>query len=131
MNDENGFPVKSEIRTQGKPVELDFSMNAYFGTHDREESGEIPLAIICKDGMEIELGNVSDNWQEVTPGVAIKYGLTYSGNSRKSQYSLRIDPAACPLTIHAKHFRENSSSDFPHHGESKEYFYSIVVKEDG
>jgi hypothetical protein len=128
MNDEIRFPLKSEIQAQGKPVELDFSVNAYFGTHDREESGEVPLAIINKEEKIFAVDKVSENWQEIAPGVEIKHELTYSGNSRKSQYSLRVQPDACPLTIHAKHFHENSASDYPHHGESQENYYSILVK---
>ncbi len=111
-----------------QPIELDFNVNAYFGTHDREESGDVPLAIISKEEKEIELSHASETWQEITPGVEVMYTLSYFEKSRESQYRLRIQPSACPLLIQARKFHENSSSDYPHHGESSETYYSILVK---
>ena len=127
MNDERLYPVKKEIHAQGNPIELHFSVNAYFGTHDREESGEVPLAVINKEGMVFLVDKISENWQGIASGLDSKHELTYSGNSRESKYSLRIQPDACPVTIRVKHFHENSASDFPHHGEAHEDYHSILV----
>ena len=128
MNDEIRFPLKSEIQAQGKPVELNFSVNAYFGTHDREESGEVPLAVINKEGMVFLVSKISEHWQGIASGLDIKHELTYSGNSRESKYSLRIQPDACPVTIRVKQYHENSASGFPHHSESGEIYYSVLVR---
>lgn len=129
MNDEIVYPVKKEIHAEGNPLELDFIVNAHFGTHDREESGEVPLAIINKQGMIYLVNKVPENWLGIASGVDIKHTLTYSGNSRESKYSLRIQPDACPVTIRVKQYHENSASDFPHDGEAHEVNYSILISD--
>lgn len=128
MNDQIDYPVKKEIRAEGNPLELHFTVNAYFGTHDREESGEVPLAIINKQGMIYPVNKIPENWLGIASGVDIKHTLTYSNNSRESKYSLRIQPDACPVTIRVKKYHENSASDFPHHGELGEEFYSVLAR---
>lgn len=127
MNDEKLYPVKKEIHAEGDPLELHFIVNAHFGTHDREESGEVPMAVINKQGMVFPVNKVPANWLGIASGVDIRHQLTYSGNSRESRYSLRIQPYACPVTIRVKQYHENSASDFPHQGEAHEEYYSLLI----
>jgi hypothetical protein len=121
------YPVKKEIKAEGKPVVLNFSVSAHFGTHDKSEEGEILSAIIDKDGTAFELDESSANWEEIFPGLEKKYEISYSGNMRESVYSIRIQPEACPITLHVKSFHEYSASDYPHHIETHEKYYSTLI----
>jgi len=126
---ENGidYPLKKLIRARGEPVELSFSVAAYFGTHDVDESGD-SLQIIRSGKITCrELTGEMDQWNEILPGIEYIYQVSYGTNMRKSTESLRIQPNACPVLLCLRKFTCYSASDYPHHNRLNEKFFSILV----
>lgn len=118
---------RKRIKAKGKPVELHFNVNTYFGDDYKSEGGEVLVQIIDKNGISFGLGEPSDSWNEISPGLKKKYEISYYRNIRDSMCSIRIQPEACPVILRVKQFHDYTTSDFPHSGEYREKYYSIRI----
>ena len=127
MNEFGGYPVEKELSTGGKPVELCWSVLTYFGTHDSNTSGDRFRGVLSNDGKVLLPASRAEEWQEISPGVEIKFALGYGSSSRTSSWRVRVQPSVCPVILLLEHVREYSASDYPHGGFSEVRTYSTRV----
>lgn len=122
------FPVKDTIRAGGEPVDLSFRVLATFGSHDSSESGEELITIVDTTGTRHCITSLTQDWQQLVPGIFLRAAATYSRSTRETATYVRILPEACTVTLHVRKVYRYSASDYPHSGGSEDRCYAIVVR---
>jgi len=125
------YPIEEERTTIGEPLEMGFSTYTHYGSHDRDSQFHYLTEIVNSAGQTFRIGDPSNEWSELFPGVEVREDYGESRGERSSSTKsvfVRIQPEACPVILRIDEGYSYSSEHYNEHT-NKQYAIRIVKGE--